>query len=105
MIVSTHVKNWQHSFYHARINKNFYGQILRQFENPNILFAVVDLFAGAGGTSQGLVESGKAVVIACANHDLTAMESHAINHPLAIHFVEDIRLINILGNSGVGDGY
>ncbi|GLU56479.1 hypothetical protein Dfri01_59400 [Dyadobacter frigoris] len=59
------------------------------------MFAVVDLFAGAGGTSQGLVESGKAVVIACANHDLTAMESHAINHPLAIHFVEDIRLINI----------
>ena len=60
----------------------------------------VDLFCGAGGTSQG-VESARidedkcAKVIACVNHDPNAIASHAANHPEALHFTEDIRTLNL----------
>lgn len=55
---------------------------------------VVDLFCGAGGTTTGVQWSGKAKVIACINHDSTAIKSHAANHPDCKHYIEDIRLFN-----------
>ncbi|WP_407478290.1 DNA cytosine methyltransferase [Elizabethkingia meningoseptica] len=60
----------------------------------------VDLFCGAGGTSTGVelaqVHGEKcAKVIACVNHDPNAIASHAYNHPEAIHYIEDIRTLNL----------
>lgn len=60
----------------------------------------IDLFCGAGGTSTG-VERARldgekcAKVIACVNHDANAIASHAANHPQALHFIEDIRTLDI----------
>ena len=60
----------------------------------------IDLFAGAGGTSTG-VESATvhgeqcAKVIACVNHDKNAIASHAENHPDSLHFIEDIRTLEL----------
>lgn len=60
----------------------------------------IDLFCGAGGTSTG-VESARcsdeqcAKVIACVNHDVNAIASHAANHPDALHFTEDIRTLEL----------
>lgn len=55
----------------------------------------VDLFSGAGGTSTGVETSGVAKVIACVNHDANAIASHAANHPDALHFVEDVRTLDL----------
>lgn len=53
---------------------------------------VIDLFCGAGGTSEGIhLADCDSQVIACVNHDETAIESHKLNHPKAKHFIEDIR--------------
>ena len=60
----------------------------------------IDLFAGAGGTSTG-VETATvhgeqcAKVIACVNHDKNAIASHAENHPDSLHFIEDIRTLEL----------
>lgn len=66
---------------------------------PNIFkiaFLVIDLFCGAGGVSTGFVNAkGVALVIACVNHDHTAILSHKCNHPNTHHFEEDIRTLNI----------
>ena len=60
----------------------------------------IDLFCGAGGTSTGVNNSrinGEqcAEVIACVNHDANAIASHAANHPEALHFIEDIRVLEL----------
>lgn len=60
----------------------------------------IDLFCGAGGTSTGvnsarLHDEQCAEVIACVNHDAKAIESHAANHPDALHFTEDIRTLEL----------
>jgi len=53
---------------------------------------VIDLFSGAGGTSTGVhLADADVKVTACVNHDRMAIESHRLNHPLAKHFIEDIR--------------
>lgn len=53
---------------------------------------VIDLFCGAGGTSTGVhLSEGNSKVIACVNHDEKALSSHALNHPNARHYREDIR--------------
>ncbi len=52
----------------------------------------IDLFAGAGGTSTGIhLANANTKVIACVNHDATAIASHKKNHPETLHFTEDIR--------------
>ncbi len=57
---------------------------------------VIDLFCGAGGTSTSIFESGTNVeVIACINHDENAILSHASNYPQCMHFIEDIRTIEL----------
>lgn len=58
-------------------------------------FIVIDLFCGAGGTTTGFAESGKALVFAAINHDPTAIESHWANHPEVRHYEEDIRTLDI----------
>lgn len=60
----------------------------------------IDLFCGAGGTSTGVNTArlhGEqcATVIACVNHDASAIASHAANHPQALHFPEDIRTLEL----------
>ena len=60
----------------------------------------IDLFCGAGGTSSGVeyatVDGRKcAEVIACVNHDINAIKSHAANHPKTMHFTEDIRTLDL----------
>lgn len=60
----------------------------------------VDLFCGAGGTTTGVeqahIDDVKcADVIACVNHDPHAIASHLANHPLARHYTEDIRTLDV----------
>ena len=60
----------------------------------------IDLFCGAGGTSEGIRSARLdgaecAKVIACVNHDANAIASHAANHPEAMHFMEDIRTLEL----------
>jgi len=58
---------------------------------------VIDLFCGAGGTSEGVhLANCDSKVIFCVNHDAKAIESHRLNHPHAKHMVEDIRNPQVL---------
>jgi len=68
--------------------------------DPTVQIIFVDLFAGAGGVTTGVEKSlinGKKVckVIAAVNHDELAIKSHAANHPDVVHFIEDIRMLNV----------
>lgn len=54
---------------------------------------VVDLFAGAGGTSTGATLAG-ARVLAAVNHWPVAVASHALNHPGAHHVCQDIATVD-----------
>lgn len=57
---------------------------------------VIDLFCGAGGTSTAIAKSGTNIeVVACINHDENAILSHSENHPGCVHYIEDIRTIDI----------
>lgn len=72
----------------------------------SIKLLYVDLFCGAGGTSTGVeratVDGQKcAHVIACVNHDPHAIASHLANHPEAVHFTEDIRILDLTGLSAL----
>lgn len=60
----------------------------------------IDLFCGAGGVTTGIHEAiingdQAAKVIACVNHDELAIKSHLQNHPDVLHYVEDIRTLDI----------
>lgn len=55
----------------------------------------IDLFCGAGGVTTGVSQVPGVQVVACVNHDATAIESHAANHPNALHYTEDIRTLDI----------
>lgn len=50
---------------------------------------VIDLFAGGGGASLGIEDTGLRVDIAI-NHDREAIAMHAANHPRTRHYVEDV---------------
>jgi DNA (cytosine-5)-methyltransferase 1 len=54
---------------------------------------VIDLFAGAGGFSEGARLAGHEVVWA-ANHWQAAVDTHAANHPGAIHVCQDLHQAN-----------
>ena len=61
---------------------------------------VIDLFCGAGGLSEGVeqaVINGKkcAKVVCCVNHLKNAILSHNANIPDALHFIEDIRTLDL----------
>lgn len=69
--------------------------------NNEIEIILVDLFAGAGGVTTGAERANLAgakvcKVIAAVNHDELAIRSHAANHPDVQHFIEDIKLLNVL---------
>lgn len=62
---------------------------------------VVDLFCGAGGTSEGienaLFNNNKcSSIIVGINHDKKAIYSQSVNHPLAYYTDEDIRFANLV---------
>ena len=58
---------------------------------------VVDLFAGAGGTSAGLAQAceslGVKVELTAINHWKKAVETHQRNHPWATHICSDVRAL------------
>jgi len=62
-------------------------------KSPNLYW--IDLFAGAGGVSTGIHLAGSKV-LACVNHDVNAIKSHAENHPNAVHFTEDIKDFSVV---------
>lgn len=73
--------------------------IVRNAPN-NIVIFVIDLFCGAGGTSEGFEQalfndSKIATIIAGINHDLKAIYSQYVNHPDAYYSTEDIRFANL----------
>lgn len=49
----------------------------------------IDLFAGAGGTTEGVKNAGLEVVWA-ANHDPVAVRFHSVNHPSTSHVCQDL---------------
>lgn len=58
----------------------------------------VDLFCGAGGSAEGLVEAGKELgrqvnLVAAVNHNALAIETHSRNHPRAKHLLQDVRKV------------
>lgn len=69
---------------------------------PDYKVFAIDLFCGAGGETTGIEQArlnGEkcAKVIACVNHDPNAIKSHASNHPDTLHYIEDIRTLNLGG--------
>lgn len=76
-------------------------EILKSLESlSEIELFVIDLFCGAGGLSEGVEEAcigGKkcAKVVCCVNHDKNAILSHDANIPDALHFIEDIRTLEL----------
>lgn len=61
---------------------------------------VIDLFCGVGGLSEGVEEARLngnrcAKVVCCVNHDKNAILSHDANIPDALHFIEDIRTLEL----------
>ncbi len=77
------------------------AEILKSLEGLyGIELFVIDLFCGAGGLSEGVEEAlldGKkcAKVVCCVNHDKNAILSHNANIPDALHFIEDIRTLEL----------
>ena len=76
-------------------------EILRSLEGlSDIELFVIDLFCGAGGLSEGVEEARLdgnrcAKVVCCVNHDKNAILSHEANIPDALHFIEDIRTLEL----------
>ena len=76
-------------------------EILYSLEGlSDIELFVIDLFCGAGGLSEGVEEARLngnrcAKVVCCVNHDKNAILSHDANIPDALHFIEDIRTLEL----------
>lgn len=76
-------------------------EILRSLEGlSDIELFMIDLFCGAGGLSEGVEEARLdgnrcAKVVCCVNHDKNAILSHDANIPDALHFIEDIRTLEL----------
>lgn len=75
--------------------------ILKSIEGlSDIELFVIDLFCGAGGLSEGVEEARLdgnkcAKVVCCVNHDKNAILSHDANIPDALHFIEDIKVLEL----------
>ena len=62
-------------------------------------YEVVDLFCGAGGSSTGArkaieEELGGRMILRAINHWNIAVQTHAANHPDAMHVVEDVNIVD-----------
>lgn len=57
------------------------------------MITATDLFAGAGGSTEGLTQAGVRVEV-CANHWPTAVATHALNHPDTEHRIKDLSEID-----------
>ncbi len=80
-----------------------YVQMIKVKKNPP---TVVDLFAGAGGMTEGLRKAGFKSVLA-NEYDPMAAQTFMVNHPSVPMIVKDIRELSIdeiLEKSGVGAG-
>lgn len=80
-------------------------RIISWLKETGAMFALIDLFCGAGGTSTGAEQAEVKVEeimqkIACVilgiNHDKVAIQSHQVNHPRTLHLVEDVRETNLI---------
>ena len=70
--------------------------VTENYKQGVITTYMIDLFCGAGGVTLGVSESKTNVkVIACINHDEKAILSHLKNHPNCLHYIEDIRTIDL----------
>ena len=56
----------------------------------------IDLFAGAGGASQGILEATGSSPILAINHCPHAIEIHSINHPFALHLRQGVEQTDCL---------
>lgn len=65
------------------------GADTRDGGEGGLSFDVIDLFAGAGGFSEGATAAGCRVLWA-ANHWPLAVETHAKNHPTTTHVTQDL---------------
>lgn len=66
---------------------------------------VVDLFAGAGGASEGIRRALGRDPDVAVNHSALALAMHAVNHPRTVHLVEDVFDVNprkVVGGHRVG---
>lgn len=70
-----------------------FKRILKILDNKAALW--IDLFAGAGGVSTGIIREQEADVLFAVNHDPVAIASHQENHPHVIHAIEDIRTLDL----------
>lgn len=61
---------------------------------------VVDLFAGGGGTSEGIFHALGFEPDIAANHDPEAVAMHMVNHPRTRHYTEDVRKLDIPAVTG-----
>lgn len=50
----------------------------------------VDLFCGAGGTSQGILQALGVGPVVAINHDAEAIQVHAANHPGTLHLCKSV---------------
>lgn len=54
-------------------------------------FTAIDLFCGAGGVSQGMIQSDRVKILVAVNHSKEAIEAHKKSNPDVLHLTEDIR--------------
>ena len=61
-------------------------------------YEVADLFCGAGGSSKGarnaIEQKGGRMNLRAINHWNIAIETHSMNHPDALHVVEDVSIVD-----------
>lgn len=55
---------------------------------------VVDLFAGGGGVSEGVLRARKRAPEIAVNHSPAAIAMHTVNHPDTEHYIEDVRAVD-----------
>ena len=67
---------------------------LRLVRPAPVIFDAVDLYAGAGGTTEGATRTRRVRVVAAVNHNELALLTHQANHPKTLHLREDVSVVN-----------
>ncbi len=76
-------------------DKEILRNLISLIRENNIQHLFIDLFAGAGGVSEGIHRTGKALSFYAVNHDPLAIQSHEANHSYAFHADEDIKTFDL----------